>query len=136
MYKLGDHFRNTRVADWTSQEEAIIRNSTFRITVLTERLVRLEYSNDGMFNNYETTIVKNRHFEVPEFTKEEDETRLIIHTKYFSLHYYKNTVFSHNTLFAKDENQKVCWYYGQKEVKNLGSLAMSLNNVVDSLPNL
>ena len=136
MYKLGDHFRNSKVADWTSQEEAIIRNSTFRITVLTERLVRLEYSSDGMFNNYETTIVKNRHFEIPEFTKEEDETRLIIHTKYFSLHYFKNTAFSHNTLFAKDEMQKVCWYYGQKEVKNLGSLAMSLDNVVDDLPNL
>lgn len=136
MYKLGNHFKNTKVADWVSLDEAIVRNSTYRITVLTERLVRLEYSTDGMFNNYETAIVKNRHFTLPEFTKEEDDTRLIIHTRYFNLHYYKNTPFSHNTLFAKDNMGKVCWYYGQKEVKNLGSTAMSLDNVVSDMPQL
>ena len=136
MYKLGDHFKNTKVVDWVSLDEAIVRNSTYRITILTERLVRLEYSTDGMFNNYETAIVKNRHFTLPEFTKEEDDTRLIIHTRYFNLHYYKNTPFSHNTLFAKDNMGKVCWYYGQKEVKNLGSTAMSLDNVVADMPQL
>ena len=78
MYKLGEHFKNNKVSDWVSDEEAIIRNSTYRITVLTERLVRLEYSSDGMFNNYETQNVKNRRFSIPEFTKEEDDTRLII----------------------------------------------------------
>lgn len=136
MYKLGDHFKNTKVANWVSEEECIFRNSTYRITVLTERLVRLEYSSDGMFNNYETSIVKNRHFPIPEFAKEEDDTRLIIHTKYFNLHYFKNTSFSHNTLFAKDDAGKVCWYYGQKEVKNLGSTAMSLDKVISDFPHL
>ena len=136
MYKLGEQFKNTKVANWVSLEEAIIRNSTYRITVLTERLIRLEYSSDGMFNNYETSLVKNRRFEVPQFTKEEDDTRLIIHTSYFSLHYYKNSSFSHNTLFAKDADQKVCWYYGQKEVKNLGATAMSLDNVISDYPSL
>ena len=136
MYKLGEHFRNTRIANWVSEEEAIARNSTYRITILTERLVRLEYSSDGMFNNYETTVVKNRRFPIPEFTKEEDDTRLIIHTRYFNLHYYKNTPFSHSTLFAKDDNGKVCWYYGQKEVKNLGSTTISLDNVVADMPHL
>ena len=136
MYKLGEHFKNIKVADWVSPEEAIIRNSTYRISILTERLIRLEYSTDGMFNNYETSLIKNRRFSIPEFTKEEDDTRLIIHTRYFSLHYYKNTPFSHNTLFAKDGNGKVCWYYGQKEVRNLGGTAMSLDKVVGNLPSL
>ena len=134
MYKLGEHFKNNKVSDWVSDEEAIIRNSTYRIPVLTERLVRLEYSSDGMFNNYETQNVKNRRFSIPEFTKEEDDTRLIINTRYFSLNYYKNTPFSHNTLFAKDDSGKVCWYYGQKEVKNLSSTAMSLDKVIEDFP--
>ena len=136
MYKLGDQFKNNNTDNWVSLEGSIIKNRTYRITILTERLVRLEYSSDGVFNDFETSIVKNRRFPIPEFTKEEDETRLIIHTRYFNLHYFKNTPFSHNTLFVKDNNQKISWYYGQKEVRNLSSTAMSLDNVVDSLPPL
>ena len=128
MYKLGEQFRNNNVGQLVTFEEAIFRNSTYRISILTERLIRLEYSSDGMFNNYETSIVKNRRFSVPEFTKEEDDTRLIIHTRYFHLTYFKNTPFSHNTLFAKNDAQKIIWYYGQKEVKNFNSTSVSLDS--------
>ena len=134
MYKLGDQFRNKDAINLISFEDSIIRNSTYRFTVLTERLIRLEYSSDGMFNNCETSIVKNRRFPVPEFTKEEDETQLVIHTSYFTLRYLKNAPFSHSSLTASFGDKKVGWYYGQKEVRNLNGTAMSLDNVKDNMP--
>ena len=135
MYKLGDHFTNTSVGRLSSHEDATMRNSTYRISVLTPRLVRLEYSSDGMFNNYETTIVKNRRFPMPEFTKQEDDDILNIETDYFILTYVKGKSFNSKTLYAKCKNKKEEWYYGQKEVRNLNSCAMSLDNMT-SLPHL
>ena len=128
MYKLGDHFYNNNIGDLSTREDAIIRNSTYRISVLTERLIRLEYSSNGMFNNYETSIVKNRRFDIPEFSKQEDEGILTIETRYFKLFYIKNASFSGKSLQVRDENKKTIWYYGQKEVRNLNSTAMSLDN--------
>ena len=134
MYKLGEHFFNSKMGNLSSLEDAIIRNSTYRITVLTERLVRLEYSSDGMFNNYETSIVKNRRFSVPDFSIQEDEGLLTIQTSYFNLTYVKNSVFSSRNLQVRDENKKVIWYYGQKEVRNFNSTAMSLDNAIKMPP--
>ena len=135
MYKLGDHFTNENIGRLASLDDAIIRNSTYRITVLTERLVRLEYSSDGMFNNYETAIVKNRRFPLPNFSKEEDDNIINIETDYFVLTYFKASTFNARTLHAKCKNRKEEWYYGQKEVKNLNSASMSLDNAT-SLPSL
>ena len=135
MYNLGDQFNNTKISSLVSLEEASFHGKNYRITVLTERLVRLEYSRDGMFNNYETPIIKNRHFDMPDFNKNEDEHILNIETRYFSLTYYKNTAFSSRTLFASCNGKKYGWYYGQKEVRNVKSTAMSLDNRT-SLPEL
>ena len=98
MYKLGDHFTNNYAGHLATIEDATIRNSTYRISVLTERLVRLEYTSDGMFNNYETSIVKNRRFPVPEFIKHEDDNVIQIETAYFTLYYSKASPFSSRTL--------------------------------------
>ena len=128
MYKLGEHFTNTLVGHLSSLEDAIIRNSTYRITVLTPRLVRLEYSSNGIFNNYETSIVKNRKFPVPDYTKQENDTVLQIDTRYFTLYYSKNSPFNSRSIKAKSKNNDEEWYYSQKEVKNFNSCAMSLDN--------
>ena len=135
MYNLGDQFNNSKISSLVSLDEATFHGKNYRITILTERLIRLEYSRDGMFNNYETPIVKNRQFELPEFTKNEDERILNIETRYFSLTYYKNMLFNSHTLFASCNGKKNGWFYGQKEVRNLKSTAMSLDNMT-KLPSL
>jgi alpha-glucosidase (family GH31 glycosyl hydrolase) len=129
MYKLGDQFTNNYVSNLVSEPGAIIKSNCFRITILTERLVRLEYSGNGIFNNYETSVVKNRKFRVPDYTKQEDDNILKIDTRYFTLTYYKNTSFNSRTIKAKCKGNSEEWYYSQKEVKNFNSCAMSLDNM-------
>ena len=46
----------------------MIRGENYRITVLTDRLLRLEYSADGRFEDRATQTVLNRDFPTPEFT--------------------------------------------------------------------
>ncbi len=136
MYNLGDQFTNKNKEELLAQEGAIIRNNSYRITLLSERLIRLEYSSNGVFNDYETAIVKNRRFaNIPEYTKQEDDTVLIIDTRYYTLTYVKNSSFNSRTLKAKCKTNLKEWYYTDKEVENFKSTAISLDGMV-KLPEL
>lgn len=117
-----------------ASERAVFRGQNYRITVLSERLIRLEYSINGSFSNNLTTLVKNRNFNVPAFKVEQDEKYLVITTKYFMLQYLKNKPFL-GPKFAPDSNLKVVllntdkmWYYGQPEARNFKGGAVSLDN--------
>lgn len=128
MYNLGEQFRNKNEERLKALPKTVFTGGKFRITVLTERLVRLEYDNDGIFNDYATALVKNRLFPMPTFTVKEDTNLLCIDTKYFHLTYLKNTAFSSKSLYATIPDSKNEWYYGLKEVRNFGSNTVSLDN--------
>ena len=127
MYNLGEHFKNNNIEKLMANPHCVFKGNNYRITVLTERLIRLEYDQGGVFNNYETSIVKNRLFDMPDFNKKEDETLLVIETRYFSLTYVKGSAFSSRTLTAKYNDSSVGWYYGNKEVRNFKSCNVSLD---------
>ena len=127
MYNLGEHFKNNNTESLNANEQCVFRGNNYRVTVLTERLVRLEYDQGGVFNNYETSIVKNRLFDMPDFNKKEDESLLIIETRYFTLTYVKGSAFSSRSLTAKYRDSNIEWYYGNKEVRNFKSCNMSLD---------
>ena len=92
--------------------------------------MRIEYSSDGKFNDLETSIVKNRHFDVPEFQKTENERYLFLETRYFNLTYLKNAKFDSRSLYAKIGEKKMIWYYSDKEVRNVKSTTYSLDRMV------
>ena len=50
-----------------ARRESMIQGENYRITVLTESLLRLEYSRDGIFEDRATQTVINRDFPVPVF---------------------------------------------------------------------
>lgn len=54
---------------------AVIQGDTYRFSVLTSGLIRMEYSKTGEFEDKATQTVVNRKFDVPEYTvfeKDED----------------------------------------------------------------
>ena len=123
MYDLGPSFHiNTSVL--MSRPEAVMQGERYRFTVLTERLIRLEYSPTGQFNNYQTELVTNRLFAVPKYVKKEDANYLEIETDYFILSYAKNSDFNTGPV-QPDKNLRVVvketglkWYYKNPEAKN------------------
>ena len=119
-----------------SKSEAIFQGQTYRITILTERLIRFEYNKDGIFFDDLTERVQNRNFEVPEFQVNQDEKYLEITTKYFKLQYVKEKPFIGSKL-APDSNLKVTllntdklWYFHHPEARNFGTTPTSLDNNV------
>ncbi|MDD3392864.1 MAG: glycoside hydrolase family 31 protein [Bacilli bacterium] len=125
MYNLGEHFKFD-LSKAKASEKAIFQGQKYRITVLTERLLRLEYNEDGLFEDYPTQLVWNRLFEVPEFKVKEDNKFLEITTKYFKLYYVKEKKFYggkiNPTANLKVEllNTERFWYYKHPEVRNYG----------------
>ena len=63
----------------------IIQGKKYRITVLSEILLRLEYSESGIFLDELTELVRNRNFNKVNFDIKQDEKYLVIETKYFKL---------------------------------------------------
>ncbi|GLX66610.1 glycoside hydrolase family 31 protein [Paenibacillus glycanilyticus] len=110
---------------------SIVQGNTYRITVLTSRLFRLEYSKDGRFQDLPTQIVINRDFDTPEFEVYETEQSLEIITAELHLTYDKKE-FSGNGLsihvMDKQGKHMSYWHYGQK-TKNLGGTARTLDDV-------
>lgn len=133
MYKLGEQFnRDYNLA--LMNKDSVIQGNKFRITVLTERLIRLEYSEAGKFTDVPTKLIWNRLFDKPEFTVKGDEKYLEVTTKYFKLFYVKEKRFYggriNPTANLKVEltNSDRYWYYGHPEVRNYGSPLTSLSN--------
>ena len=68
---------------------AIIRGTEYRFTVLTSRLIRMEYSKKGEFVDCSTQVVMKRDFQVPAFRIEETGKEIQIITDCLRLKYDK-----------------------------------------------
>ena len=130
MYPLGDQFKiiNNPLAN----EANIVKGNNYRITVISENLVRLEYSKSGVFLDAPTEFAWNRNFGITKFENREDPNILELTTPYFKITYLKEKTFVGSKM-APDANLKVqiigtdaIWYYGNPEVKNLGSSGSEL----------
>ncbi len=132
--ELKKHFEIKNYENSISKNDSIIKGEKFRITVLSEVLLRLEYSETGKFEDRPTELAMFRNFEVPRFIKKEDENFLSIETNYFRLEYQKEKPFEGNKI-TPEQNLKVIlknsdkfWYYNHPEIRNFKSLSYSLDN--------
>lgn len=108
-------------------DEQIIKGEKYRFTVLSDILIRMEYSETGIFEDRPTLLASNRIFPNFKFNVTENETKLIIQTKYFKLTYKKNKPFK-GTMLLPDSNLKVellntnkIWHYNHPEIRNYGA---------------
>ena len=89
-----------------SKKDSIFTGKNYRITVLSERLIRLEYSPDGYFVNEKTELAIDRDFPNVEFNVQQDSQFLQITTSYFQLVYKKEAPFT-SAKYAPDRNLRV-----------------------------
>lgn len=123
----------------SARKENIIQGEKYRFTVLSERLIRLEYNDDGIFNNNLTQLVINRDLGSVKFEYEENDKYVLIRTKYFKLTYAKNKPFDGSKLNPvanlKVEllNSDRSWYYNHPEVRNYGVPSISIEKANNKL---
>ncbi|MDE6950661.1 MAG: glycoside hydrolase family 31 protein [Lachnospiraceae bacterium] len=112
-------------------ENSMIRGERFRISVLTEGLLRLEYSESGHFVDSPTQIVWDREFPTPEFSVKETEQNIEITTKRLHLRYNRRE-FSTFGLSVTVTGGGI-WHCGE-EFETLGGTARTLDSVNGGCP--
>ena len=130
MKTIGNYFLN-KESDGVGVKENVIQGDRFRFTFLTERLIRLEYSSSGKFEDRISQRVIFRKFPKVKFTMTQTDTLLQVVTSYFTLNYDKNKPFWGSKL-APGVNLNVnlngtdkIWYYRHPEARNFGSIGYS-----------
>ena len=116
--------------------ENILQGEKYRITMLTEGLVRLEYSEEGIFEDRATQSVWNRDFPKVDFTYKETEDQLEIFTSMIHLIYDKKK-FSPNGLSIQAVGNFSAygsiWHYGQ-DFQDLKGTARTLDEADGEIP--
>ena len=70
-----------------AQEGAVVTSGRARFTILTPRLIRIQYSTTSLFEDRATFAVVNRNLPVPAFTTTEEDGYLVIRTDSLTLRY-------------------------------------------------
>ena len=79
-------------------QAAVVQGDTYRITVLTPALIRLEYHPHGRFEDRATQSVLNRDFPVPNFQIQKQKGELILYTDELELHYDEKPFSKHGLM--------------------------------------
>ncbi len=120
-----------------SDKESYIMGNKYRFTVLSPRLIRLEYSADGIFEDRPTALVINRSFPKVNYSITESETLIQIATEVFTLTYVKDKELKSNTLSSNIKavinNTKIEWQLNNPEAKNLRSINFSIDSIKDKI---
>jgi alpha-glucosidase (family GH31 glycosyl hydrolase) len=107
-----------------------VQGDRYRISVLTDRLIRLEYSENGTFEDRPTQAVVSRAFPPMPFRLWRSERSIELHTQNLIV-FYDEKPFSPSGL--RIENRSACagiyctWRYGDQLTENLGGTARTLD---------
>ena len=112
--------------------ESVIQGARYRFTILTSRLIRIEYSKKGCFEDRPSQLAINRDFDTPLFSVRDEPNCLEIHTKHLSL-YYDKKEFSAGGLAIKVRSASrgiySTWHYSDELKENLGGTVRTLDQV-------
>ncbi|KAK0621867.1 glycoside hydrolase family 31 protein [Bombardia bombarda] len=129
-------FKSAPVANPGSIVQGATKNGYYRFTVLTQNLVRYEWSEDGGFEDRASTLALFRQFEVPAFCAEIDGSnggQITIFSKWWTLKFQISAGFSPEGLQLAVEHGGV-WRYDGKSYGDLGGTARTLDTADGRIP--
>ena len=114
-------------------QKNIVRGDKYRFSILSPRLIRIEYNKDNIFEDRATSLVVKRNFGDVSFTASQTDLSLTITTEYFTLTYIKSSPITSKNLKVVINGTDREWYPGHKEIRNLGSINYSLEYLDNNL---
>jgi len=99
--------------------QSVVQVDQARFTILTERLIRLEYDPDESFDDRPSQIIWNRELPVIKFSKRINNGILIIETDYLLLQYEIGRQFKPRFLSILLKEMGITWQFGDKNQLNL-----------------
>jgi alpha-glucosidase (family GH31 glycosyl hydrolase) len=126
MSQIPDHFMISFKSD--ANPEAAVVAGNARFTILTERMIRIEYSPIRNFENRASQPFWYRLQPVPEFSIQHNGPGVTLETKCLQL-VYQGGDFSEDSLTITQKNNGVVWHFGDEELGNLGGTGRTLDGV-------
>ena len=117
--------------------KAIVVSGNACFTILTPQLIRMEWAEDGKFEDHASLVFINRRLPVPKFTNTEFGGVLVLTTDALSLTYHRgNAAFSTENLKVdfKLNGESVTWTPGLEDKGNLQGTIRTLDGVKGSTP--
>lgn len=114
----------------------IIQGNNYRITVLTDGLLRLEYSADGIFEDRATQMAFFRDFPASNYRIIRTESGIELHTDRLHMIYNERCFSSHGLSIQVKGNLSLyhsTWHYGD-EIHDLGGTVRTLDRINGSTP--
>lgn len=134
MFDFGESF-HVDIKKAKTSDAYVYVGHKYRISILSEVLIRFEYSEHGTFNDYPTMFACNRSFSSPKITFREDQNVILLTNDIFTIQYIKEKSFI-GSRFAPDQYLKVSingtdkvWYFNHPEVRNFKGAFYSLDDV-------
>ncbi|WP_341465711.1 TIM-barrel domain-containing protein [Clostridium pasteurianum] len=116
--------------------DAVVQGSNYRFTVLTSKLIRLEYNSKGLFEDRATQTVLNRNFPVPQFEIIDKENSLEIITDDVHMIYNKGKFTKSGLSFqvrGNVTNYHSIWHFGE-ETTDLKGTTRTLDHADGEIP--
>ena len=138
MYDLGPYFK-VDLNKSRTPSAYVYKGNKYRISIISNSLIRFEYSETGSFNDNPTFFAANRSYGQPKVAVEEDNSKLVIRNDVFVLEYQKEKSFFGSKLFPEQNlsvtviGTKKSWHFNHPEVKNIGGTAYSLDDMNDKV---
>ena len=114
-------------------DENVVCGKDFRFTVIASRLIRMEYSADGIFEDAPTLSIVNRKIDKCAFTVTQDDSFLELETDDLILRYNKTGRFDPYNLEVELKqsvsiDKENVWHYGDK-ITTLGGTVRTIDTV-------
>ena len=117
--------------------QSMIVGSCYRFSLLTARLVRMEYDPDGVFEDRPTQMAVNRSFPPVEYAVYETDQHLEIITDALNIFYDKGP-FTVHSLQVKVRSEccgiYCTWNYSEPVMEGLGGTAQTLDQADGEIP--
>ncbi len=120
--------------DPVANPEAVVASGRARFTVLTPRMIRIQYSSREQFEDRATFAVVNRNLPVPVFTTREENGFLYIQTEFLTLRYKIGSTISPSlkspnnlSIIMPLNGHDVVWYPGKEDALNLKGTKRTLD---------
>ncbi len=107
---------------------AVVHAPRVRFTILTSRLIRMEYDCTEHFEDRPSQMAWYRDFPVPEYTTKQSSSELKIETCDLTIRYVSDPPnFSSRSLSIYLKQLHRCWRFGDQDPDNLGGTARTLD---------
>jgi alpha-glucosidase (family GH31 glycosyl hydrolase) len=134
---LSAQARAQQIQNPAAASAAVVREGQARFTLLTDRLVRMEWSADGRFEDHSTLVVVNRRFAVPTFHTSLEDGWRVIETDAITLRYREGSGrFTADNLevHVATGHVNTTWHPGADATGNLGGTIRTLDGVKGPVP--